>query len=176
MSVWRPCDAVESAVAWKFAIERKTGPSCLIFSRQNLTHQKRSADQLAAIARGGYVLSEAEGGKPQAVIIATGSEVGIAVEAQKLLAAKGKKVRVVSMPSTDTFDTQDAAWRESVLPKGVKRVAVEAGVTDGWYKYVGLDGRVVGLNRFGESAPAGALFKHFGFTGENVAKTVEEIL
>ena len=176
MSVWRPCDAVESAACWKVAIERKNGPSCLIFSRQNLTHQKRDAAQLAAIRRGGYVLSEAEGGKPQAVIIATGSEVGIAVEAQKLLAAKGKKVRVVSMPSTDTFDAQDAAWRESVLPKGVKRVAVEAGVTDGWYKYVGLDGKVVGLNRFGESAPAGALFKEFGFTGENVAKAVEEIL
>ncbi len=176
MSVWRPCDAVESAAAWKFAIERKTGPSSLIFSRQNLPHQKRDAQQLAAIRRGGYVLSEAEGGKPQAVIIATGSEVGIAVEAQKLLAAKGKKVRVVSMPSTDTFDAQDAAWRESVLPRGVKRVAVEAGVTDGWYKYVGLDGKVVGLNRFGESAPAGALFKEFGFTGENVAKAVEEIL
>ncbi|MDO8704963.1 MAG: transketolase [Sulfuricaulis sp.] len=176
MSVWRPCDAVESAVAWKFAIERKQGPSCLIFSRQNLPHQKRDAQQLAAIRRGGYVLSEAEGGKPQAVIIATGSEIGIAVEAQKLLAAKGKKVRVVSMPCTNEFDAQDAAYRESVLPKGVKRVAVEAGVTDGWYKYVGLDGKVVGLDRFGESAPAGALFKHFGFTGENVAKTVEEIL
>ncbi len=176
MSVWRPCDAVESAVAWKFAIERKAGPSSLIFSRQNLPHQKRDAAQLKAIARGGYVLSEAESGQPQAVIIATGSEVGLAVEAQKLLAAKGKKVRVVSMPSTDTFDAQDAAWRDSVLPKGVKRVAVEAGVTDGWYKYVGLDGKVVGLNRFGESAPAGALFKHFGFTGENVAKVVEEIL
>jgi transketolase len=176
MSVWRPCDAVESAVAWKFAVERKQGPSCLIFSRQNLPHQKRDAQQLAAIARGGYVLSEAEGGKPQAVIIATGSEIGIAVEAQKLLAAKGKKVRVVSMPSTDTFDAQDAAYRDSVLPKGVKRVAVEAGVTAVWHKYVGLEGRVVGLDRFGESAPAGALFKHFGFTGENVAKTAEEIL
>jgi len=176
MSVWRPCDAVESAVAWKIAIERKSGPSILIFSRQNLPHQKRDAQQLAAISRGGYVLSEAEGGKPQAVIIATGSEVGLAMEAQKLLAAKGKKVRVVSMPSTDAFDAQDAAYRESVLPKGVKRVAVEAGVTDGWYKYVGLDGKIVGLNRFGESAPAGALFKHFGFTGENVAKAVEEIL
>jgi len=176
MSVWRPCDAVESAVAWKLAIERKTGPSCLIFSRQNLPHQARDAQKLAAIRRGGYVLSEADGGKPQAVIIATGSEVGIAMEAQKLLAAKGKKVRVVSMPSTDAFDAQDAAYRESVLPKGVKRVAVEAGVTDGWYKYVGLDGKVVGLNRFGESAPAGALFKYFGFTGENVAKAVEEIL
>ena len=176
MSVWRPCDAVESAVAWKLAIERKKGPSCLIFSRQNLPHQARDAQKIAAISRGGYVLSEAEGGKPQAVIIATGSEVGIAMEAQKLLAAKGKPVRVVSMPSTDTFDAQDAAWRESVMPKGVKRVAVEAGVTDVWHKYVGLDGKVVGLDRFGESAPAGVLFKHFGFTGENVAKTVEEIL
>ncbi len=176
MSVWRPCDAVESAVAWRQAVERKQGPSCLIFSRQNLPHQKRSAEQIAAIRRGGYVLSEADGGRPQAVIIATGSEVGIAVEAQKLLAAKGKPVRVVSMPSTDVFDAQDAAWRESVLPRGVKRVAVEAGVTDGWYKYVGMDGKIVGLDRFGESAPAGALFKHFGFTGENVAKTVEEIL
>ncbi len=176
MSVWRPCDAVESAVAWKFAVERKQGPSCLIFSRQNLPHQKRDAQQLAAISRGGYVLSEAEGGKPQAVIIATGSEIGIAMEAQKLLAAKGKKVRVVSMPSTDTFDAQDAAYRGSVLPRGVARVAVEAGVTAVWHKYVGLEGRVVGLDRFGESAPAGALFKHFGFTGENVAKTVEEIL
>ncbi len=176
MSVWRPCDAVESAVAWKYAVERRKGPSCLIFSRQNLPHQKRDSAQLANIARGGYVLSEAEGGQPQAVIIATGSEVALAMEAQKLLAAKGKKVRVVSMPSTDVFDAQDAAYRESVLPKGTKRVAVEAGVTDGWYKYVGLDGKIVGLNRFGESAPAGALFKHFGFTGENVAKAVEEIL
>ncbi len=176
MSVWRPCDAVESAYAWKVAIERKRGPTCLIFSRQNLPHQTRDATKLANIARGGYVLSEAEGGKPQAVIIATGSEVAIAVEAQKLLAAKGKKVRVVSMPSTDVFEAQDAVYREAVIPKGVARVAVEAGVTDGWYKYVGLDGKVVGLDRFGESAPAGALFKHFGFTGENVAKTVEEIL
>ncbi|HEX9626615.1 MAG TPA: transketolase [Acidiferrobacterales bacterium] len=176
MSVWRPCDAVESAVAWKSAIERKTGPSCLIFSRQNLPHQARDAAKIAAIGRGGYVLSEADGGKPEAVIIATGSEVGIAMEAQKLLAAKGRKVRVVSMPSTDTFDAQDAAYRDSVLPKGAKRVAVEAGVTAVWHKYVGLEGRVVGLDRFGESAPAGALFKHFGFTGENVAKVVEEVL
>ena len=176
MSVWRPCDAVESAVAWKFAVERRNGPTTMIFSRQNLPHQKRDATQMANIAKGGYVLSEADGGKPQAVIIATGSEVGLAVEAQKLLAAKCKKVRVVSMPSTDAFDAQDAAYRDAVLPKGVKRVAVEAGVTDGWYKYVGLDGKVVGLNRFGESAPAGALFKEFGFTPENVAKAVEEVL
>ena len=177
MSVWRPCDAVESAMAWRLAIERKTGPSCLIFSRQNLPHQNRTAEQIADIKRGGYVLSEAANGKPDAVIIATGSEVGIAMEAQKLLAAKGKNVRVVSMPSTDAFDAQDAAYRESVLPKAVtKRVVVEAGVTDGWYKYAGLNGKIVGLNRFGESAPAGALFKEFGFTGENVAKAVEEIL
>ncbi len=177
MSVWRPCDAVESAVAWKFAIERKTGPSSLIFSRQNLPHQTRDATQLASIARGGYVLSEAANGKPEAIIIATGSEVGLAMEAQKLLLARGKNVRVVSMPSTDAFDAQDAAYREAVLPKAVmKRVAVEAGVTDGWYKYTGLNGKVIGLDRFGESAPAGQLFKHFGFTAENVVKTVEEIL
>jgi transketolase len=176
MSVWRPCDAVESAVAWKFAVERSTGPSCLIFSRQALSPQTRDAAKLAGIVRGGYVLSEAEGGKPQAIIIATGSEVGIAMEAQKLLLARGKKVRVVSMPCTNQFDAQDAAYRDSVLPRGVKRVAVEAGVTDGWYKYVGLDGKVVGLDRFGESAPAPVLFKHFGFTAENVAKVVEEIL
>jgi transketolase len=177
MSVWRPCDAVESAVAWKAAIERKTGPSSLIFSRQNLPHQNRTPEQIANIRRGGYVLSEAANGKPDAIIIATGSEVGIAMEAQKLLAARGKNVRVVSMPSTDAFDAQDAAWREAVLPAAVtKRVVVEAGVTDGWYKYAGLSGKIVGLNRFGESAPAGALFKEFGFTGENVAKAVEEIL
>ena len=175
MSVWRPCDAVESAVAWKYAIERKDGPSSLIFSRQNLPHQTRDASQLANIARGGYVLSEAANGKPEAIIIATGSEVGLAMEAQKLLAAKGKNVRVVSMPSTNAFDAQDAAYRESVLPKSVaKRVVVEAGVTDGWYKYTGLNGKVIGLDRFGESAPAGQLFKHFGFTAENLAKAVEE--
>ena len=177
MAVWRPCDGVESAVAWRLAVERKNGPSCLIFSRQNLSHQTRTPAQIADIKRGGYILSEAANGKPEAVIIATGSEVGIAVEAQKLLAAKGKQVRVVSMPSTDMFDAQDAAYRDSVLPKNLmKRVAVEAGVSAGWYKYVGLAGKVVGLDRFGESAPGGALFKHFGFTAENVAKTVEEIL
>jgi transketolase len=177
MSLWRPCDGVESAMAWKLAIERKNGPSCLVFSRQNLAHQTRTPEQIANIKRGGYILSEAANGKPEAVIIATGSEVGIAMEAQKLLAAKGKNVRVVSMPSTDAFDAQDVAYRDSVLPKNLlKRVAVEAGVTDGWYKYVGLGGRIVGLNRFGESAPGGVLFKYFGFTGENVAKTVEEIL
>jgi transketolase len=177
MSTWRPCDAVESAVAWKFAIERRKGPSCLIFSRQNLPHQSRSAEQLANIAKGGYILSEAANGKPDAIIMATGSEVGLAMDAQKALAAKGKNVRVVSMPSTDAFDAQDATYRESVLPKAVsKRVVVEAGVTDGWYKYTGHSGKIIGINRFGESAPAGALFKEFGFTVDNVVKAVEEIL
>ncbi len=176
MSVWRPCDAVESAAAWKAAIERTDGPSCLVFSRQNLAHQTRNAAQIAAIARGGYVLSGTPV-DPQAIIIATGSEVGIAMQAQKLLAGKGKQVRVVSMPNTRVFDAQDPAYRESVLPAAVtKRVAVEAGVTDFWRKYVGLNGKVVGIDTFGESAPAAAVFKHFGFTDENIVKTVEAIL
>jgi transketolase len=173
MSVWRPCDAVESAVAWKCAIERKAGPSALIFSRQNLEHQERSAEQLADIARGGYILKDCDG-TPDAIIIATGSEVALAMGAARQLA--GKKVRVVSMPSADTFEAQDDAYREAVLPRSVTaRVAVEAGVTDGWYKYVGMNGKIIGINRFGESAPAGELFKYFGFTAENVAKAVEEI-
>jgi transketolase len=165
---------VESAVAWQQAIERKNGPTSLIFSRQDLPFQKRSDAQIAAIARGGYVLKDCAG-TPDAIIIATGSEVQLAMGAAEKLA--GKKIRVVSMPSTTVFDAQDAAYRESVLPKGVtKRVAVEAAVTDGWYKYVGLNGRVVGINRFGESAPDKVLFKEFGFTVENVVKAVEEIL
>ena len=176
MSVWRPCDAVESAVAWRCAIEKKTGPSCLIFSRQNLAHMPRSAEQIANITRGGYVLQEG-GANPDAIIIATGSEVELATKAAAELAAKGKRVRVVSMPSVETFDAQDAAYRESVLPAAcTRRVAVEAGVTAGWYKYVGLDGKVIGLDRFGESAPAGQLFKEFGFTAENVVKTVESLI
>lgn len=175
MMVWRPCDAVESAVCWKAAIEHKTGPSCLIFSRQNLAHQKRDAKTIENIARGGYVLSDCAG-TPEVILIATGSEVGLAMDAQKALTEKGRKVRVVSMPSTNVFDTQDAAYRESVLPAKVrKRVAIEAGVTDGWIKYVGLDGGMVGLNTFGESAPAPALFKYFGFTPENVVKAVEAL-
>jgi transketolase len=177
MSVWRPCDAVESAVAWKWAIEHKNGPAALVFSRQNLPHQARNDEQLKAIARGGYVLAEAANGKPAAILIATGSEVGLAMEAQKQLAAKGKQVRVVSMPATNVFDAQDAAYRESVLPRALtRRVAVEAASADYWYKYVGLDGRVVGMHSFGASAPAGALYKHFGLTAENVVKAVEEIL
>ena len=176
MEVWRPCDTVESAVSWVAGVERMDGPSCLIFTRQNLAFQKRDAAQIANIRKGAYVLSEAAGGKPKAVIIATGSEVALAMDAQKVLAAEGINVRVVSMPSTNVFDKQDQAYKDSVLPKGVKRVAVEAGVTDGWYKYVGLDGAVVGMNCFGESAPAPELFKHFGFTVENVVNKVKGIL
>jgi transketolase len=176
MSVWRPCDAVESAVAWKIAVTRKEGPSSLIFSRQGLAPQNRSAEQLAAIAKGGYILSDCDG-TPEAIIIATGSEVELAMSAAQELAGKGKKVRVISMPSTDMFDAQDEAYRESVLPSSVTaRVAVEAGVTDGWVKYVGLQGKVIGLNRFGESAPAGDLFKEFNFTVENVVNSVESII
>jgi transketolase len=176
MAVWRPCDAVESAVAWKCAIMRKTGPSSLIFSRQNLLHQPRSVEQLELIERGGYILSDCDG-TPDAIIIATGSEVELATQAAKELSGKGKKIRVVSMPSTNIFDEQDAAYREKVLPSNVTaRIAVEAGVTDLWIKYVGLQGKVIGINRFGESAPAGQLFKEFGFTVENVVKTTESLL
>ena len=173
MAVWRPCDAVESAVCWQQAMEKKDGPSCLIFSRQNLDHQVRTAAQIADIARGGYVLKDCDG-TPEVIIIATGSEVALAVGAADALA--DKKIRVVSMPSTTVFDAQDAAYKESVLPASVKaRVAVEAAVTEGWYKYVGLDGAVIGIDHFGESAPAGELFKEFGFTVENVVKAVNSI-
>ncbi|NMG31186.1 transketolase [Aromatoleum evansii] len=176
MDVWRPCDTTESAVAWAHAIERKDGPSSLLFSRQNLPFQARSAEQIAAIRRGGYVLSEAVGGAPRAVIIATGSEVALAVAAQKSLAEAGIAVRVVSMPSTNVFDRQERAYQVEVLPAGVPRVAVEAGVTDGWRKYVGLEGAVIGLDRFGESAPAGELFKYFGITADAVAEAVKQIV
>ena len=171
---WRPCDTTESAVAWIEAIRRKTGPSTLIFSRQNLQFQQRSAEQVAAIARGGYVLHDAPDAR--AIIIATGSEVELAMQSARELANRGVPVRVVSMPSTDVFDRQDAAYRAEVLPRSLPRVAVEAGVTDFWYKYVGLDGAVVGIDTFGESAPAGVLFKHFGFTVENVVAAVERTL
>ena len=175
MDVWRPCDTVESAVSWVHAIERKTGPSTLIFSRQNLPFQKRDSDTIKLIRKGGYILSEAAGGKPQAIIIATGSEIGLAMSAQKVLAETGIHARVVSMPCTSLFDRQDAAYKDSVLPKGIKRVAVEAGVTDFWRKYVGLEGAVIGMDVFGESAPAGDLFKHFGFTVENVVSAVKNL-
>jgi transketolase len=173
--VWRPCDAVESAVAWRFAIERREGPSCLVFSRQNLPHQPRTPEQVRAIARGGYVLRDA-GGTPDVILIATGSEVGLAMQAADVLAGEGVKARVVSMPSTDVFDRQDADYRESVLPRAVRRrVAIEAGVSDFWAKYVGLDGAVIGIDRFGASAPAEVLFPHFGFTVERVVQAAKAI-
>ncbi|MDJ0862060.1 MAG: transketolase [Gammaproteobacteria bacterium] len=176
MSVWRPCDAVESAVAWKAAVERRDGPTALVFTRQGLAHQERSSEQIDSIRRGGYVLKDGDG-EPEAIIIATGSEVALAADAAKELAAKGRRVRVVSMPSTDVFDAQDESYRESVLPAAVTaRVAVEAGVPDYWTKYTGFQGKVIGMTTFGESAPASELFKHFGFTVENVVKAVEEVI
>ncbi|MDG2948570.1 transketolase [Bisgaard Taxon 10/6] len=176
LETWRPADQVESAVAWKAAVERQDGPSALIFTRQNLAQQERTAEQLANIARGGYILKDCAG-TPELILIATGSEVDLAVKAAEALAAEGKAVRVVSMPSTNVFDKQDEAYRESVLPSAVtKRVAVEAQIADFWYKYVGLEGRIVGMNRFGESAPADQLFKLFGFTVENVVAKAKEIL
>jgi transketolase len=175
MTVWRPCDTTETLVAWAASVEKKDGPTCHILSRQNLPFVKRSDAQIADIRKGGYVLSDCEGAA-KVVMIATGSEVELALKAQEMLKAEGIGARVVSMPSTNEFDKQDAAYKASVLPAGTKRVAIEAGVTDGWYKYVGLDGAVIGLDRFGESAPAPALFKEFGFTPENVVAKVKGIL
>jgi len=173
MSTWRPADAVESVVAWKLAIERRGGPTSLIFSRQGLPHLERTKEQLRAIAKGAYVLRDCDG-KPEAIIIGTGSEVTLAVAAYDDLTAKGRKVRVVSMPSMDAFDAQDAAYKESVLPEAVKaRVAVEAGVTHLWPKYVGMQGKVIGLDTFGESAPAKDVYKAFGITTEKVVAAVE---
>ena len=175
MDLWRPCDTVESAVAWASAIERRNGPSCLLFSRQNVAFQKRDTQTLADISRGGYVLSR-EAGALKAIIIATGSEVPLAMGAQAELATHGVAARVVSMPCTQLFDRQNAVYRTDVLPPNIPRVAIEAGVTDYWRKYVGLDGAVVGIDTFGESAPAGELFKHFGFTVENVVAQVKAVL
>ncbi|MBC3931709.1 MAG: transketolase [Undibacterium curvum] len=171
---WRPCDTVESAAAWAHAVKRNDGPSTLIFSRQNLPYQERSAQQIADIQRGGYVLQDAAEAK--AVLIATGSEIELAVKSAAALAEQGIAVRVVSMPSTDVFDRQDAAYKAAVLGKGLPRIAIEAGVTSFWYKYVGLEGAVVGIDTFGESAPAGVLFKHFGFTVDNVVAQVKATL
>lgn len=173
---WRPCDQVESAVAWQAAIERTEGPTTLIFTRQNLKQQNRTAAQLADIRRGGYVLQDCAG-TPELILIATGSEVELAMQAAETLSAKGKAVRVVSMPSTDVFEAQDAAYREAVLPASVtRRVAVEAGITDSWYKYVGLTGKIIGMNSFGESAPAEQLFEYFGITTAAVVAAAEELL
>ena len=175
MTFWRPCDTLETAVAWIDAVQRKDGPTSLALSRQNLPFVKRDAQTIANIARGGYVISESQG-TARAVLIATGSEVELALKAQAALKAQDIDVRVVSMPCTSLFDAQDKAYRDSVLPPGVVRVAIEAGVTAGWYKYVGLDGAVIGLDRFGESAPAGVLFKEFGFTVEHVVQAVGSAL
>ncbi|HEX9397799.1 MAG TPA: transketolase C-terminal domain-containing protein, partial [Burkholderiales bacterium] len=172
MDVWRPCDSVETAVAWAAALERTKGPTALLLSRQNLPFMKKQSAEY--IARGGYVLADAA--NPRAVVIATGSEVQLALAAQALLAAAGIPIRVVSMPSTSVFDRQADAYRESVLLKDIPRVAVEAGVGDYWRKYVGPAGAVVSMDRFGESAPAGDLFKHFGFTAENVSKAVRSVM
>ncbi len=173
--VWRPCDAVESAVAWREAIRRNDGPACLVFSRQNLPHQARDAQQLADIARGGYVLRDGSGA-PDVILIATGSEVGLAMQAADVLAGEGRSVRVVSMPSTDVFDRQDAEYRESVLPSNVRRrVAIEAATRDYWFKYVGLDGAIIGMDGFGASAPAEKLFPHFGFTVERVVEAARAL-
>ncbi|MEE9570498.1 MAG: transketolase C-terminal domain-containing protein, partial [Gammaproteobacteria bacterium] len=176
MSVWRPCDAVESAVAWKCAIERSDGPTSLLFSRQALAHQHREAEQIAAIERGAYVLKHCDG-TPDAIVIATGSEVSLAVEAVKVLESRGRRLRVVSMPCSDRFDAQDAAYRESVLPDAIRsRIAIEAGVTDWWRKYVGLDGLVIGIDSFGESGPAADVFEHFGLTVEQVVASIDNTL
>ncbi len=175
MDVWRPCDTVETMIAWTSGVEKRTGPTALCLSRQNLPFVARDAATIEAIKRGGYVISEAKGAA-KAVIIATGSEVDLALKAQAALAQEDIPVRVVSMPCTNTFDRQDAVYKESVLGKGLPRVAVEAGVTDGWWKYVGTEGKVIGLDRFGESAPAGVLFKEFGFTVANVVNAVESLL
>jgi transketolase len=174
LDVWRPCDTVESAAAWVAAAERRDGPSCLVFTRQNVPFQKRDAAAIANIRRGGYVLADAA--SPQAVIIGTGSELQLAMSAKDKLAEEGIAVRVVSMPSTSLFDRQDAAYRNAVLPRGVPRISVEAGVTEGWHKYVGLDGVAIGLDRFGESAPGPELFKYFGFTTEKVVSAVKSVI
>ncbi|MEK1839362.1 MAG: transketolase C-terminal domain-containing protein, partial [Pseudomonas sp.] len=176
LDTWRPADAVESAVAWKCALERDDGPSALIFSRQNLQHQTRDAVQIECINRGGYVLKDCMG-EPELILIATGSEVGLAVQAFDKLTEQGRKVRVVSMPCTSVFEAQDAGYKQAVLPLQVSaRIAIEAAHADYWYKYVGLEGRVIGMTTYGESAPAPALFEEFGFTLENILGQAEELL
>jgi transketolase len=175
LDVWRPADTLESAYAWVCAVERNNGPSALVFSRQNLPYLKDSAREGKDIRRGGYIVRDS-GDEPEAVLIATGSEVTLALQAQDLLASKGIDVRVVSMPCTEVFDRQDAEWHERVLPNELPRIAIEAGTSDFWHKYVGLDGKVIGIDVYGESAPAGELFKHFGFTAERVAESVRAVL
>jgi transketolase len=176
LHVWRPCDAVESAVAWAAALERKTGPTALIFTRQGLTQQARTAEQLIALRKGGYVLIDSNG-PPEAIVIATGSEVGFAAEAVKELQAAGKRVRLVSMPCCEAFDAQPAPYRESVLPAScMRRLAVEAGATQSWWRYVGTAGRVMGIDTFGLSGKGPDLFKHFGLTAADLKAQVEQLL
>jgi transketolase len=176
LSLWRPCDSTETAVAWACAIEHAVGPSALALTRQNLPQQPRTPEQVAAIRRGGYTLVECQG-DPDLILIGTGSEVALCVDAAKALAADGRRVRVVSLPNVGLFDAQDPSYKESVLPAScTARVAVEAGVTAGWWKHVGPRGRVVGIDSFGESAPAGDLFKHFGFTVDNVVRAARDAL
>jgi transketolase len=176
VSLWRPCDAVESAVAWQMAIAKQDGPTCLLFSRQGLPQQSRDKQTLENIHRGGYILKECEG-QPDAILIATGSEVSLAVESGKILEEQGKNIRIVSMPSTDVFDHQSAEYRQKVLPNQITaRVAIEAGAKDIWYKYVGLAGKIVGLNRFGESAPAPQVYQELGITKEAIVQAVKELI
>jgi transketolase len=175
MQLWRPCDAVETAVSWKSAIERRDGPSCLVFSRQNLKHQPRSSEQIEAIARGGYVLRDCKG-TPDVIIMATGSEVELAVSACESEALEGVNIRLVSMPSTTEFDRQPQDYRDSVLPPEISaRIVIEAAASGGWYKYVGIDGIVIGMDTFGESAPAKELFAYFGFTVDKVVEAVKSL-
>jgi transketolase len=173
LDVWRPCDAVETMVAWGAMINRVDGPSCLLATRQGVPHQEKTSGQIKDISKGAYVLSDAD--DPQAIIVATGSEVSLAIDAQRVLEAEGVLTRVVSMPSTDVFDRQDSDYREAVLPNGLPKIAVEAGVTDFWRKYVGIEGAVVGVDTFGESAPAAALYEHFGVTVQAVVNAVRTI-
>jgi transketolase len=176
LQTWRPCDAVESAMAWKSAIVRSDGPSALIFSRQSLQHQTRNPQQVSDVSRGGYILNDCEA-EPELILIATGSEVQLAMDAAANLTQKGRRVRVVSMPCAEIYEAQEAQYRESVLPsKVLARVAIEAAHKDYWYKYVGLDGRVIGMSTFGESAPINDLYQHFGITVENVVETAEDLL
>ena len=176
MSVWRPCDSVETAIAWRYAIERQDGPTSLILTRQGLPYQQRSNEQIANVVRGGYVLKDTDG-TPDIILIATGSEVALAVSAADVLGAEGIKTRVVSMPCTDAFDAQDAGYREAVLPASVTaRVVIEAGVTETWWRLAGPQGRVIGLDRFGASAPADKLFEHFGFSTDNVVAVAKDLL
>jgi transketolase len=176
MDVWRPCDAVETAAAWGLSLENRDGPTCLILSRQSVVHQAREPAQVSAIARGAYVLIDSEG-PLEAIVIATGSEVGIAAEAVRSFIVKRRKVRLVSMPSSTTFERQDAAYKESVLPAAVtRRVAVEAGVREPWWRYVGLQGQIVGIDHFGASAPAKVLFQEYGFTPQHVIEAIEKVL